>query len=106
MQSGRAGTGSVPTVNRGSTRPLPPDTALVNGVNKTSIMFNLFDIPVSESSDSNAPVDEDLELLDRHASGDREAFNDLVRKYQRPLYAMLYRMVSNQADAADLLQKT
>jgi RNA polymerase sigma-70 factor (ECF subfamily) len=52
------------------------------------------------------PMDEDLQLLDRHAAGDREAFNDLVRKYQRPLYALLYRMVSDADDAADLLQKT
>ncbi len=51
-------------------------------------------------------MDEDLKLLDRHISGDREAFNELVRKHQRSLYAMLYRMVSNQDDAADLLQKT
>jgi len=50
-------------------------------------------------------MDEDLSLLDRFAEGDREAFDDLVRKYQRPLYAMLYRMVSDQDDAADLLQK-
>jgi RNA polymerase sigma-70 factor (ECF subfamily) len=64
------------------------------------------DIPVSQSLDSNAPLDEDLVLLDRHGSGDREAFNDLVRKYQRPLYSMLYRMVSDHADAADILQKT
>ncbi len=51
-------------------------------------------------------MDEDIALLDRHAAGDREAFDELVRKYQRPLYAMLYRMVSDHADAADLLQKT
>ncbi len=51
-------------------------------------------------------MDEDLQLLDRHASGDREAFNELVRKHQRQLYAMIYRMVSNQEDAADILQKT
>ena len=51
-------------------------------------------------------MDEDLALLDRHLAGDREAFNDLVRKHQRPLYAMLYRMVSNHEDAADILQKT
>ncbi len=51
-------------------------------------------------------MDEDLTLLDRHAAGDGEAFNDLVRKHQRPLYAMLYRMVSNHEDAADILQKT
>jgi RNA polymerase sigma-70 factor (ECF subfamily) len=51
-------------------------------------------------------LDEDLQLLDRFSSGDREAFNELVRKYQKPLYAMLYRMVSNHEDAADILQKT
>ena len=51
-------------------------------------------------------MDEDLPLLDRFASGDREAFDELVKKYQRPLYAMLYRMVSDHDDAADILQKT
>src|SRR5512145_1399504 len=51
-------------------------------------------------------MDEDLELLDKAASGDREAFDDLVRKHQKALYSMLYRMVSDQDDAADILQKT
>jgi RNA polymerase sigma-70 factor (ECF subfamily) len=53
-----------------------------------------------------SPLNEDLQLLDRFSSGDREAFNDLVRKYQKQLYATLYRMVSNHEDAADILQKT
>jgi RNA polymerase sigma-70 factor (ECF subfamily) len=61
---------------------------------------------VSKSLNNGTPMDEDLALLDRHLSGDREAFNDLVRKHQRPLYAMLYRMVSDPDDAADILQKT
>ena len=51
-------------------------------------------------------MDDDLELLDRVASGDREAFDELVRKHQKPLFSMLYRMVSDADDAADLLQKT
>lgn len=51
-------------------------------------------------------MDEDLALLDRFAAGDREAFNELVLKHQKPLYSLLYRMVSNQEDAADILQKT
>jgi len=51
-------------------------------------------------------MDEDLELIDRTLEGEREAFDDLVRKYQKPLYAMLYRMVSSHEDASDLLQKT
>ncbi len=50
-------------------------------------------------------MDEDLDLINRSEAGEREAFNDLVRKYQKPLYAMLYRMVGNHEDASDLLQK-
>ena len=51
-------------------------------------------------------MDEDLDLINRTVAGDREAFNELVIKYQKPLYSMLYRMVSNSEDASDLLQKT
>ncbi len=51
-------------------------------------------------------MDEDLDLVRRAAAGEREAFDDLVMKYQKPLYSLLYRMVSNREDAADLLQKT
>jgi len=51
-------------------------------------------------------MDEDLDLVRRAAAGEREAFDELVLKYQKPLYSLLYRMVSNREDAADLLQKT
>jgi RNA polymerase sigma-70 factor (ECF subfamily) len=49
-------------------------------------------------------MDEDRDLINRALAGEREAFDELVVKYQKPLYSMLYRMVSNQEDAADLLQ--
>ena len=51
-------------------------------------------------------MDEDLELINRTVAGERAAFNELALKYQKPLYSLLFRMVSNQEDAADLLQKT
>ena len=51
-------------------------------------------------------MDDDLALIDRYAAGDRDAFDELVLKHQKPLYSLLYRMVSNQEDAADILQKT
>jgi RNA polymerase sigma-70 factor (ECF subfamily) len=51
-------------------------------------------------------MDEDLDLIKRTGAGEREAFDELVIKYQRPLYSLLYRMVSSREDAADLLQKT
>ena len=52
------------------------------------------------------PMDEDLALIDRFAAGDRDAFDELVLKHQKPLYSLLYRMVSDKEDAADILQKT
>ncbi len=51
-------------------------------------------------------MDQDIELINRTEAGERYAFDELVKKYQKPLYAMLYRMVSNHEDASDLLQKT
>ena len=51
-------------------------------------------------------MDEDLDLIARTKAGEREAFDELVLKYQKPLYSLLYRMVSNHEDAADILQKT
>ncbi len=50
-------------------------------------------------------MDEDLALIDRYIAGDREAFDALVLKHQKPLYSLLYRMVSDKEDAADILQK-
>jgi len=52
------------------------------------------------------PMDEDLALIDRFITGDRDAFDELVLKHQKPLYSLLYRMVSDKEDAADILQKT
>jgi RNA polymerase sigma-70 factor (ECF subfamily) len=51
-------------------------------------------------------MDEDLDLIGRTLSGERGAFDELILKHQKPLYSMLYRMVSDHDDAADLLQKT
>lgn len=51
-------------------------------------------------------MDEDVILLERCGRGDREAFDELVLKYQKQLYSLLYRMVSDHEDAADILQKT
>ncbi len=51
-------------------------------------------------------MDEDIDLINRCEAGEREAFDELVMKYQKPLYFMLYRMVSDHDDASDILQKT
>lgn len=48
----------------------------------------------------------DNQLLDRYAAGDEAAFEELVRRHQRTIYELAYRMLENHADAADLAQKT
>jgi len=51
-------------------------------------------------------AESDNELLDRYAAGDESAFEELVRRHQRTVYDLAYRMLENHADAADLAQKT
>ncbi len=49
---------------------------------------------------------EDSVLVNRCIEGEGEAFDVLVMKYQKPLYSLLYRMLSSHDDAAEVLQKT
>ena len=51
-------------------------------------------------------AESDNQLLDRYATGDEPAFEELVRRHQRTIYDLAYRMLENHADAADLAQKT
>ncbi|MHB8882381.1 MAG: RNA polymerase sigma factor [Thermodesulfovibrionales bacterium] len=51
-------------------------------------------------------MEEDLQLVDRYDAGDGEAIEELVRKYQRPIYAFAYRMTHDIEEAKDITQKT
>lgn len=44
--------------------------------------------------------------IKRSLQGDEEAFESLVRRYQRMIYAVTYRMTGSTADAEDLMQET
>src|SRR5207244_4115148 len=50
-----------------------------------------------------APPDE--HLLERHASGDRQALNELFRRHRGPAYRVAYRLLGNEADALDAVQE-
>jgi RNA polymerase sigma-70 factor (ECF subfamily) len=54
--------------------------------------------------DDGMPPDD--ELVSRARGGDTRAFDDLVRRYQRRIYALVYHMPSNREDADDLVQET
>ncbi len=48
---------------------------------------------------------DDQILVDRYQAGDEKAFTELVLKYQRKVYMMVYGMVSNHQDAKELTQE-
>lgn len=48
---------------------------------------------------------EDSILLERVNAGDREAFDSLVKKYQREIYFLALRFVKNREDAEEVTQQ-
>lgn len=47
----------------------------------------------------------DEELVARSMDGDRESFNELVVRWQRPVYALAYRVIGREEDARDVSQE-
>jgi RNA polymerase sigma-70 factor (ECF subfamily) len=56
-----------------------------------------------ESGPSAAQLVEN-DLIRRARTGDLEAYDDLVKRYQERIYATIYHMTSNHEDASDLAQ--
>lgn len=50
-------------------------------------------------------LDAETLLIERCQAGDREAFAALVRRYQRQVYALAYRLVGDRAEAEDVAQE-
>ena len=48
---------------------------------------------------------DDLELVEAAQEGDREAFRELVEKYQRKVYSICYGMLKNPEDSLDVSQE-
>jgi len=51
------------------------------------------------------PAPSDEELLHRHAAGEREALEELFRRYRQPAYRVAFRLLGNEADALDAVQE-
>jgi RNA polymerase sigma-70 factor (ECF subfamily) len=51
-----------------------------------------------------APASDDAALLRAHVAGDRDAFNELVRRHRDRLWAVALRTLGDREDAADALQ--
>ena len=48
----------------------------------------------------------DDELVARSMGGDAESFNQLIRRWERPIYALAYRVIGREEDARDVCQET
>ena len=59
-------------------------------------------MPVAETG--NVAEQEDVRLVERARSHDVQAYSELVRRYQKKIYALVYNMTSNREDAEDLVQ--
>lgn len=48
----------------------------------------------------------DEELVARSIGGDTDSFNQLVLRWERPIYALAYRVIGREEDARDVVQET
>src|SRR5215203_7541546 len=48
----------------------------------------------------------DEELVARSQDGDVESFNQLILRWERPIYALAYRVIGRDEDARDVCQET
>jgi RNA polymerase sigma-70 factor (ECF subfamily) len=48
----------------------------------------------------------DEELVARVLGGDQHSFNELIHRWERPIYALAYRQIGREEDARDVCQET
>ncbi|MEP7118361.1 MAG: sigma-70 family RNA polymerase sigma factor, partial [Acidobacteriota bacterium] len=48
----------------------------------------------------------DEELVERSRGGDVDSFNQLIKRWERPIYALAYRTLGREEDARDVCQET
>src|SRR6266702_2466788 len=62
--------------------------------------------PPSAAPPPSSDAQEDQQLVKRARTGEMEAYDELVRRYQERIYATIYHMTANHEDANDLAQET
>ena len=60
---------------------------------------------VNSTPAESPPQPDDLTLVRRAQGGEADAYDELVRRYQRQIYGVTYHMTSHHEDASDLTQE-
>jgi RNA polymerase sigma-70 factor, ECF subfamily len=63
-------------------------------------------IPVASKTNDNGMASSDEELVARSMGGDVDSFNQLVLRWERPIYALAYRVIGREEEARDVAQET
>lgn len=59
----------------------------------------------TQAAEDPLPDPSDVELVNRAREGDYSAYEELIRRYQRRVYSLVYNMTSHKEDAEDLVQE-
>jgi RNA polymerase sigma-70 factor (ECF subfamily) len=51
-------------------------------------------------------LDDDLGHIERFLAGDRAAFDELMRRHERPIYSLAMRYLRDHDEASDIMQRT
>jgi len=95
----------VNTRNISGSEPLQPDMNDWTGA--ASLQFDGVPLGALEgaANETAAPTAEEAALIARARAGEQEAFGSLVRLHQRQVYALAYRMLRDQDEAAEATQE-
>lgn len=65
---------------------------------------SIFDLP-SERYSEAGPANDDLELVRALREGSEAAYEDLMTRFQQPVYNLAFRLLNDPTDAADVVQE-
>ncbi len=94
--------------SNGLNRPVPPDSASGGGSaggSEATGKSGENDSSDNRGTPPNEDASEDAAWVAKAQAGDMRAFDRLVSKHRGKIYAMIYNMVKNDADAWDLSQE-
>jgi len=74
--------------------------------NGKSMNTSLSSVAVSTGGLSETVSDADNLALRQWKSGNQRGYNELIRRYERPLFHFIFRMIRDADEAKDLLQET
>jgi RNA polymerase sigma-70 factor (ECF subfamily) len=101
-----SGTGTVPVPGLPAAREVRRDRVLIWLLQRPDRDGRRENLHGQADGGTGTEPEEISSLLDRVREGDREAFKEVVRIYQRKVFVMAFSILRNKEDALDAVQET